>query len=102
MKLNAVDSGSGTLYSFEQEVTHGRIERAPHNWDNRGRPAGIGPEVVIKALSEPALYNEVKPLVFADRSVLEQTVKMLSVDIDLHAVNNPHKGHYEVGCNRLY
>ncbi|MDE2723944.1 MAG: hypothetical protein OXI59_11265 [Gemmatimonadota bacterium] len=52
-----------------------------------GDPAGIGPEVVIKALSEPALYNEVKPLVFADQSVLDQTVKMLSVDIDLHAIN---------------
>ena len=51
-----------------------------------GDPAGIGPEVVIKALCEPALYNAVKPLVFADRSVLAQTVKMLSVNMDLHAV----------------
>ena len=63
-----------------------------------GDPAGIGPEVVIKALGEPTLYNEVKPLVFADRSVLEQTVKMLGVDMDLHATNNPRDGHYEVGC----
>ena len=63
-----------------------------------GDPAGIGPEVVIKALSQPALYNKVKPLVFADRSVLEQTVKMLSVDMDLHTVNDPHNGHYEAGC----
>ncbi|MDE2801052.1 MAG: 4-hydroxythreonine-4-phosphate dehydrogenase PdxA, partial [Gemmatimonadota bacterium] len=63
-----------------------------------GDPAGIGPEVVIKALCKPTLYNEVKPLVFADRSILEQTIKMLCADIDLHAVNKPHKGHYEVGC----
>ena len=52
-----------------------------------GDPAGIGPEVVIKALCEPALYNKVKPLIFADRSVLEQTVKTLCVDMDLHAIN---------------
>ena len=50
-----------------------------------GDPAGIGPEVVIKALSEPTLYNEVKPLVFADQSILEQTIKMLSVDTEVFA-----------------
>ena len=32
-----------------------------------GDPAGIGPEIVIKALGHPRIYNEVKPLVFADR-----------------------------------
>ena len=66
-----------------------------------GDPAGIGPEVVIKALCEPTLYNDVKPLVFADRSVLEQTVKsFLSIFLIYHHNLQGHRDDktQDAGC----
>ena len=63
-----------------------------------GDPAGIGPEIVIKALGESEVYDCVRPLVFADRAVLKQTVEMLGVDIDLKDVDDPLEGRYEMGC----
>jgi 4-hydroxythreonine-4-phosphate dehydrogenase len=36
-----------------------------------GDPAGIGPEVVVKALSEEAIYKESRPLVIGDTKVLK-------------------------------
>jgi len=63
-----------------------------------GDPAGIGPEIVIKALSDPDMYTDMRPLVFADRAILEQTVKMLGESIELHEVQTPSEGHYRPGC----
>jgi 4-hydroxythreonine-4-phosphate dehydrogenase len=62
-----------------------------------GDPAGIGPEIVIKALTRTEIYELLRPLVFADRAVLEQTLAMLGVTLTLHAVSDPSEGRYEVG-----
>ena len=40
-----------------------------------GDPAGIGPEIVLKALQDAELYERVRPLVFADQTVLESVKK---------------------------
>ena len=63
-----------------------------------GDPAGIGPEIVIKALSDPAMYANMRPLVFADRAVLAQTLEMLGQRMDLHEVETPRDGLYQPGC----
>ena len=36
-----------------------------------GDPAGIGPEITVKALLDPALYGTCRPLVVGDAAVLE-------------------------------
>ncbi len=38
-----------------------------------GDPAGVGPEVILKALSEPAIYKACRPVVLGDLGVLERT-----------------------------
>ncbi len=38
-----------------------------------GDPAGIGPEVVLKALTDPAVHAACRPVVFGNRSLLTQT-----------------------------
>ena len=63
-----------------------------------GDPAGIGPEIVIKALCEPEIYQRVRPLVFADRAVLAQTLEMLKVEMELNAAPTPDEGKYVPGC----
>jgi len=39
-----------------------------------GDPAGIGPEVIVKALSDPKIYDLCRPLVFGDRGALKLCV----------------------------
>jgi 4-hydroxythreonine-4-phosphate dehydrogenase len=63
-----------------------------------GDPAGIGPEIVLKALCHEDIYGRVRPLVYADRAVLLQTLEMLGQSPELHAVRKPGDGHYQSGC----
>ena len=49
-----------------------------------GDPAGIGPEITVKCLREGGIYDRVKPVVYADRAILEQTLKTLDLDMDLN------------------
>ena len=63
-----------------------------------GDPAGIGPEIVIKALQDSESTDAVRPLVYADRAVLEQALATLNVAMDLNAVDDPGAGRYKSGC----
>jgi 4-phospho-D-threonate 3-dehydrogenase / 4-phospho-D-erythronate 3-dehydrogenase len=42
-----------------------------------GDPAGIGPEIVLKALFSPRFPDEVRPVLFGDRVVVEQMMEIL-------------------------
>jgi len=43
-----------------------------------GDPVGIGPEIILKALSSPLIYKTCKPLVIGDLGVLELAKKSTS------------------------
>ncbi len=62
-----------------------------------GDPAGIGPEIVVKALADPAVYREVRPLVFGDRSVLQRELEALGGGTALNPVDDPGEGRYVQG-----
>jgi 4-phospho-D-threonate 3-dehydrogenase / 4-phospho-D-erythronate 3-dehydrogenase len=62
-----------------------------------GDPAGIGPEVIVKALSEPRVQNVCRSIVIGSLPVMEQTIKSLRLRlsayrIDDHAELLPRKG----------
>nr|WP_330406192.1 4-hydroxythreonine-4-phosphate dehydrogenase PdxA [Acetatifactor muris] len=40
-----------------------------------GDPAGIGPEITVKALAHPEVYERCRPLIVGDLSVLQQAAK---------------------------
>ncbi|HEX9444332.1 MAG TPA: 4-hydroxythreonine-4-phosphate dehydrogenase PdxA [Candidatus Binatia bacterium] len=50
-----------------------------------GDPAGVGPEVVLKALAHPAVGRACRPVVFGDLGVLERTKKKLRSRLRLAA-----------------
>lgn len=64
-----------------------------------GDPAGIGPEVILKALAQPAVYEESRPLVIGDRRILERATGWLNNDLnlDLDVVTDPAAGAYLPG-----
>lgn len=50
-----------------------------------GDPAGVGPEVAVKALREPALYERCRPVVFGTASALGREVAARGSEVELSA-----------------
>jgi 4-hydroxythreonine-4-phosphate dehydrogenase len=59
-----------------------------------GDPAGIGPEIVVKAMNEAVLYEDCRPLVIGDVEVIRRTVAALGLYLVIHAVGDPDDGAY--------
>lgn len=58
-----------------------------------GDPAGIGPEVALKALTHSELYSRVIPLLIGSRKVTEMTMNQLGIDWEIREVSLPRQGH---------
>lgn len=56
-----------------------------------GDPAGIGPEIVVKALSDQALFRICRPLVLGDCGVLRAACSQNAPHLRLHPVAQPAK-----------
>ncbi|AFY49330.1 4-hydroxythreonine-4-phosphate dehydrogenase [Nostoc sp. PCC 7524] len=54
-----------------------------------GDPAGIGPEVILKALADPEIIQQCDVAVIGDRNVLVQTYQKLSATENLPLLANP-------------
>ena len=61
-----------------------------------GDPAGIGPEIVLKALADPVLTERCRPLVVGDRQILKRAGSWQDVpDLPIVPINRPAEGRYE-------
>ena len=54
-----------------------------------GDPCGIGPEVVVKALSDPGVYASCRPLVVGNAHALRQAVKLTGVSLEVREPEDP-------------
>jgi len=62
-----------------------------------GDPAGIGPEIVIKALSDRVSYEVTRPVVYGDRCILERSLRDLGASLELNQISSPTDGRFQVG-----
>jgi 4-hydroxythreonine-4-phosphate dehydrogenase len=53
-----------------------------------GDPAGIGPEIIVKALLKRSVYTRCKPVVVGDAGVIKQAVDFLNVTLKVNAISN--------------
>ncbi len=59
-----------------------------------GDPTGIGPEIVVKALSMKEPFQVCRPFVFGDRGVLSKTIEMLGLTTSLEVFEKiPEEGY---------
>jgi 4-hydroxythreonine-4-phosphate dehydrogenase len=54
-----------------------------------GDPAGIGPEICVKALCLEAVYEKAVPVVYADRMVLEDAHEVTGKSFNLNRLDDP-------------
>ena len=53
-----------------------------------GDPAGIGPEIVSKALCDPEVYSKALCIVIGDRKIMENAMKITNSSMKLHVIEN--------------
>lgn len=62
-----------------------------------GDPAGIGPEIAVKALLAPGVYDRSRPLVVGDAGVMERITTHLGLPASVHAVRHVRDASFEEG-----
>jgi 4-phospho-D-threonate 3-dehydrogenase / 4-phospho-D-erythronate 3-dehydrogenase len=67
----------------------------------QGDPAGIGPEIVVKSLSNPKVYEVCEPLVIGDKGVMTNALSLCQKTAKIHTVEKPQQGQYEFGTLNL-
>lgn len=66
-----------------------------------GDPAGIGPEIVAKALANKEVYQVARCIAIGDKKVMEQAISIVGADLKLNVVKEPEDGVYEDGILNL-
>ena len=62
-----------------------------------GDPAGVGPEIVAKALSHAHVYAAARPLVLGDLASMRRAVDLLGLDAEIVAVSSPEQAAFRQG-----
>lgn len=62
-----------------------------------GDPAGIGPEIVVKALAEEELYGLCRPVVVGDERVVRKAMGFCGLELNVNNVVDPGEGLYKAG-----
>ena len=62
-----------------------------------GDPAGIGPEISVKALSSRTIYKVSKPVLIGDGSVVEQALRLSNLKLRVHEVSSVQEGRFSYG-----
>jgi 4-hydroxythreonine-4-phosphate dehydrogenase len=66
-----------------------------------GDPAGIGPEIVVKAFSEQKILDQCRPLVLGDEAILSHTIQRMKAPVIIRTITGPEKGEYPAGVLNL-
>lgn len=72
-----------------------------------GDPTGIGPEIIVKALSMEEVYQVCRPVVFGDEGALKKTILQGGFSSQIRIINEIPKEGYQPGkiflfpCSRL-
>ena len=67
-----------------------------------GDPAGIGPEIVARALSDRESYEKCRPIVTGDAGVMRKAVSLLGLPLQVNAVSSVDDALFEFGTIDVY
>lgn len=62
-----------------------------------GDPAGIGPEITVKALADEKIIETARCVVTGDKGILAEAVRICGTDQKLHEIEDPSEGLYTSG-----
>ena len=62
-----------------------------------GDPAGIGPEITVRALNRKETYEKCRPVVTGDAAIIGQAVRLLGLNLQVNAIQNVKEAKFEFG-----
>jgi 4-hydroxythreonine-4-phosphate dehydrogenase len=62
-----------------------------------GDPAGVGPEIIVKALNQKEVYEASRPLLIGDAAVIRQAMDFCGIQLQINKVEKPSDGKYTFG-----
>lgn len=63
-----------------------------------GDPAGIGPEVTVRALAVERLYDLARPFAICDLRIVREAIARCGLALEVRALESPAAGLYRAGC----
>lgn len=76
-------------------MSQGTLSQKPLIAITLGDPAGIGPEITIKALMNPEVIASARCVVVGDKGIIEDALRFTSTQMDVHIITDPSEGVYE-------
>ena len=62
-----------------------------------GDPAGIGPEIVVKALASAEVADAARVVVVGDRNIVQRALSITGVHLTVSVINEPAEGSFALG-----
>ncbi|RMC98826.1 4-hydroxythreonine-4-phosphate dehydrogenase PdxA [Clostridium autoethanogenum] len=62
-----------------------------------GDIAGVGPEIVVKALNKKIIYDKVNPLVVGELRAIKRALEVTNINLEINVVDKVEKGKFEFG-----
>jgi 4-hydroxythreonine-4-phosphate dehydrogenase len=66
-----------------------------------GDPAGIGPEIIVKAMMNKEVHQVARCVVIGDRKVLEDVIRFTGIDLNMKIIRKAEEGEYLQGVLNL-
>ena len=66
-----------------------------------GDIAGVGPEIVVKALEHPEVYDWCRPVVVGEKAAVKRAAAVTGSKLEIHCVDKPEDGIYRHGVINL-
>ena len=88
------DGGGGKERERTMRKDAGKPEGKPLIGITIGDPAGIGPEIAVKAIRRPELYERARPLLVGDAGVIRRALACCRIEGELVEVVSPGEGVY--------
>jgi len=66
-----------------------------------GDPTGIGPEIIVKVLSNKSTFRFCRPIVLGDGKILERTIRLLNSTLKVNEMRTIEEEEYKNGMLNL-
>ena len=62
-----------------------------------GDAAGVGPEIIVKALNHEEVYENCRPIVIGDKEILERALPIVESNLKINSVEGPEQASFKHG-----
>lgn len=66
-----------------------------------GDPAGVGPEIVAKAVADKAVFDAANCVIVGDKKIVENAIQIAGADLTVNTITEPEEGDYREGILNL-